>query len=276
MRHHLSTVLDYFAYFSYAPSFQEIYAFFPRKISVQTLKIYLHKEVLSGFIIPLSHNRYFRPSRSSSYTIPQYSIFMEKNIKKSIRLYLRVLSLLPQVLYVGVTGASAMNGYRADDDLDLCIVAKGHSIWTTRFFAVSIAKIFGIHTRTGVCLNLFFEAQDLSITPEKQNSYIAHELIQMKTLVDKNDVHERFFHNNLWIYNYCPNLRTRKPSTSDKQPLSEKGIITCVITHVDRLFKSIQLPIIKRNRTSLFISSGQLWLFKNDFEKKLKRHGLVI
>lgn len=276
MRKHLCTVLDYFAYFSHAPSFQELYTFFPKKISTQTLKAYLHREVSNGFIRKLPHNRYFRLSRSDSYTIPQYSIFTRKNIQILIQLYLKILSLLPLVRFVSVTGASAMSGYRADDDLDLCIVAKKHYIWTTRFFAVILAKVLGVHTNTGVCLNLFFDEQDLLIPPDKQNSYIAHELIQMKPIIDKNSLHGRFFQKNSWIRNYYPNLRTQRTDGSNRQSSSEQEDSLRRLRHIDQFFKSIQLPIIKRNHTSLFISAGQLWLFKNDFEKKLKRRGLVI
>lgn len=276
MRKHLCTVLDYFAYFSYAPSFQEIYTFFPKKISIQTLRSCLHKEASNGFIHKLPHNRYFRPSRSDSYTIPQYSIFRKKNIQKPIQLYLRILSLLPLVRFVSVTGASAMSGCRADDDLDLCIVSKRYHIWTTRFFAVILAKMLGIHTHTGVCLNLFFDEQDLLIPSDKQNSYIAHELVQMKPIVDKDSLHGRFFRKNSWILKYYPNVRIQRINEPHRQLHSEQDDSLPRLTHIERFFRSIQLPIIRKNHTSLLITSGQLWLFKNDFEKKLKRRGLVI
>ncbi|MFZ2026802.1 MAG: hypothetical protein WAV30_05960 [Microgenomates group bacterium] len=276
MRKHLDSVLDYFAYFSYAPTLQEIYTFFPKKISVQTLKTYLLKEVKNASIVQLSHNRYFRPSESDSYTIPQYSIFREKKIKKSLQQYLKILPLLPFVRFIGVTGASAMSGYRQGDDLDLCIVSKTRYIWTTRFFAVVIAKILGIHTSTGVCLNLFFDEEDLFIPLDKQNSYIAHELVQMKPIIDKDHIYGRFFHVNQWIYTYFPNIRTQRHIKSHEQPHSKRVEFVPQLTHIDMFFKLIQLPIINRNHTSLFISPGQLWLFKNDFEKKLKRKGLVI
>lgn len=169
-----------------------------------------------------------------------------------------------------------MSGYKEDDDLDLCIVSRRGLIWTTRFMVVVIAKLFGIHTPTGVCLNLFFDEYDLRIPLDKQNSYIAHELLQMKPVVDKDTLHKRFFQNNAWINRYYPNARIQEVERIHNPPLSGNVKFLHWITHVDRLFKSIQLPIIKHNRTSLFVSAGQLWLFKRDFEKKLKRQGLVI
>lgn len=276
MKAHLLTVFDYFAYFSYAPSFSEIHTFFPRKISVKTLKEYLAKEVSDGSLVLLSHNRYFRASRSDSYTIPQYSIFSRKTIKKVIQRYLDVLTLIPLVRFVGVTGASAMNGYRINDDLDLCIVTKKGFMWTTRFLVVCIAKILGIHSRTGVCLNLFFDERNLIIPVAKRNSYIAHELIQMKSIIDKDLIHEGFFQSNSWIAHYYPNIRMKLSPKIHYESHAAYNYFFSVITHVDRWFKLIQLPIIKRNKTALFISPHQLWLFKYDFEKKLKRQGLVI
>ena len=276
MKAHLRTVFDYFAYFSYAPSFSEIHTFFPKKISAKALKDYLANEVSGGSLVLLSHNRYFRASKSDSYTIPQYSIFTRKTIQKDIQRYLDVLMLIPLVRFVGVTGASAMNGHRIDDDLDLCIVTKKGFMWTTRFLVVCIAKLLGIHTSTGVCLNLFFDERDLIIPATKRNSYIAHELIQMKPIVDKDFTHKRFFQSNPWITQYYPNIRIQLSPKTSRESQAAHNYFFSLITHIDRWFKLIQLPIIKRNETALFISPHQLWLFKYDFEKKLKRRGLVI
>lgn len=276
MRAHLRTVFDYFAYFSYAPSFSEIHIFFPKKISVEMLKRYLEKEVSDGSLIPLTHKRYFRASGSDVYTIPQYSIFTKKTINKDIQLYLKVLAALPLVRFVGVTGASAMNGYRAHDDLDLCIVTKKGFMWTTRFFVVLLAKLFGIHTRTGVCLNLFFDEYSLTIPLVKRNSYIAHELIQMKPIIDKDQMYKKFFYSNPWIIQYYPNIRMQVMQKKHNESHAAENSFFSMVTLIDRWFKWIQLPVIKRNKTSLFISPYQLWLFKRDFEKKLKRQGLVI
>jgi hypothetical protein len=171
---------------------------------------------------------------------------------------------------VGVTGASAMWGWRNGDDLDLCIVAQKGLIWTTRLYVILSAKILGLHNKHGVCLNLFFDEADLSMHHKKQNRYIAHELLQMKPLIDKSEIYNRFFLGNTWIYRLFPNgYKSAQRHWTFITPSPIAGF-------VERLCKRIQLHIIRNNKTGFMITSTQLWLFKNDFEKKLKRGGIVI
>lgn len=326
MKKDLLIVLEYFGYFSYAPSFDEIYTFFPHRVSKKNLQILLTAEVRGKKILRLSHKRqsgpfYRSPSHyplitnHSLYTLPQYSINRDEKLKikdqkskveknkwriRAIQIYIHILKFIPIIRFVGITGASAMTGLDENDDLDLCIVTAYQFLWAARFWAVVCAKILGIHTKTGVCLNLFFDEIDLEIPPKKQNSYIAHELLQMKPIADKDHIYNRFLNENQWIYRYFPNAKAQNTQhitcnmkhpmqnlsfKYDKYLLSEVYEIktkmlhaTCYKLHefVDRLFKSLQLPLIKHNHTALFITPTQLWLFKNDFEKKLKRKGLVI
>ncbi|MCX6732289.1 MAG: hypothetical protein NTV98_02000 [Candidatus Roizmanbacteria bacterium] len=285
MRRNLHTVLEYFAYFLYAPSSEEIYTFFPKKISKKNLTILLEKELKGQKILRLPNNMHYRAFQGLSdhyslvtnhvrYTLPQYSTQIisddKKKLDTTVQIYISLLKMCPLVRFVGVTGKSAMRGLQNNDDLDLCIVTKHTQLWTTRFFVVMCAKILGIHTKTGVCLNLFFDEQNVVIPHKKQNSYIAHEMLQMKKIVDKDHIYERFLFENSWLLNYFPNVK----SLNIKRNNQGKTWIMC--TWIDYLFRAIQLPIIIRNRTAFLITTTQLWLFKNDFEKKLKRVGLVI
>ena len=242
----------------------------------------------------------YAPQDDAQYTLPQYSTHFVGNPKSkfkikenkaagTIQLYLYVLQSLPLVRFVGITGASAMTGIKPTDDIDLCIVTKRGLLWTTRFVVVVLAKILHIHHATGVCLNLFFDESDLTIAKLKQNSYIAHELLQMRPIINKNGIYGRFLTQNTWIYKYFPNARSVIPEStvtprSSSFWLAQNRFWMCSFHSLTRmtkrslefLFKYLQLPIIMRNRTGLYISPTQLWLFKNDFEKKLKRKGLVL
>lgn len=276
MKKSLLTVLDYFEYFSYTPTFDEIYTFFPQKISKKNLSKLINRYSLpTNYHLPTNHYP-LTTNHSPQYTLPQYSI--------SIRIYMWLLGLCPFIQFVGLTGASALWGIRKNDDVDLCIVTKQHMLWTARFFVVLLAKIMQIHHKTGVCLNLFFDESDLVIPSQKQNVYIAHELLQMKPILDKYGVYEQFFQNNKWIYQFFPNAPYVTPVQARVQPINfnSKEVFfdwipasAGMTQKVDHLFKSFQLPIIKKNKTSLIITPTQLWLFKSDFEKKLKRSGLV-
>ncbi len=293
MRKYLLIVLNYFAYFSYAPSFQELHTFFSKIITKKNLKNLVDEEIKQGNILRLPNNIFFGLSQQSElnlnlcselprYTLPQYSISIQNKSKSqiqmkgkwasiTIQIYIFLLKICPTVLFVGVTGKSAMRGFCVNDDLDLFLITRNELLWTTRFFVILLAKILGIHTKTGICLNLFFDESDVGITQKKRNSYIAHEILQMKPIVDKINTYRRFLEKNQWIYQYFPNAKIRTGNQVQVHWTSN-----LMYKHIDHIFKSIQLPIIRRNNTALSISDTQLWLFKIDFEKKLKRRGLVI
>jgi len=200
---------------------------------------------------------------------------------RQLKWYIQVLTWIRGVRFVGITGASALEGLRSNDDLDLCIVTAPRMLWTSRACVVIVAKLLAIHGKKGVCLNLFFDESDLVISKQKQNSYIAHELLQMKPIIDKNEIYKRFLSENKWIYGFFPNAQprnTKHVSCIIKTRRRSMLHVTCYMLHalIDHLFKSLQLPLIYRNKTGFFISTTQLWLFKSDFEKKLRRMRLVV
>jgi len=297
MEKNLATVLNYFSFFSYAPTFDEIHVFFPVKVGEKTLLTFLHHQIRQKSLLLMPQSNCGASKYSigdwkgrlvkDSYTLPQYSISaMQKNLENNnaqiknvvgtVQTYVSLLRKCPFVRFVGITGSSAMVGVTQNNDVDLCIVTKSGFLWTTRFITIFLAKILGIHSRTGVCLNLFFDESNLSVPKNKRNSYIAHEIIQMKGVLDKGSVHQRFLTENGWIFRYFPNANTHAQNNISPSHRLPPQSICFLCRMADSLFRRIQLPIIYRNHTSLSITNTQLWLFKNDFEKRLKRKGLVI
>jgi hypothetical protein len=292
MRKDLYHVLAYFGYFDYAPSFEEIYTFFPKKITRKQLLDYLQQECKRKKLVRLPKNKVFGPSEQSifnfnlrfkfpRYTLPQYSISRQslvagrqrKYIDMRVQVYLFILRIIPLVRFVGITGRSAVEGLRMNDDIDLFIIAKGGFIWTTRFIVVILAKLIGIRGRNGVCLNLFFDESDLTITKMKQNSYIAHEILQVRPIVDKQNIYHALIGANRWIFNYFPNASQPKAKGLKLKVRKVNKVLHATYNFLDSFFKSIQLPIIQKNKTGFRITDHQLWLFKSDFEAQLKQRG---
>jgi hypothetical protein len=300
MRKKLHNVLRYFSYFAYAPSEHDIYTFFPVRITKKALSILLINEYKRGALLRIRNNNkfslsigsitsYLQPPRPFHYTLPQYSIptsprlrrvnkIQIKNRNRTIQIYISILKRLPLVRLVGITGKSAVEGVRENDDIDLFIVAQKNLIWTTRFLVVLLAKLFGVHGGSGVCLNLFFDEQNLAIPEKKQNEYIAHELLQMKPIVDKGSIYSALLEANTWILSYFPNargyVRTQKTEYRRQNNMFLSLfflILYSIFFLLDPLMRLVQLPIIKKNKTAFRITSTQLWLFKRDFERSLRK-----
>ena len=201
--------------------------------------------------------------------------YSQSKLKRAF-FYCTLLTLIPGVKMVAVSGALAMQNSDKDDDIDLVIVASGGFLWTTRFFANVLLTPFrrkpGSDKKSNkACLNLFLDENDLKI--KDQNLYTAHELAQMKVLFDRDNTYEKLIKNNAWIKKLLPNWQ---PDEKHKAAGSKKKNSSFILEHILRL---IQLSYMRSKITTEQISSTQLffhpkniqmWVLK-EYEKRLKR-----
>ncbi len=274
MQKEIEEVLKYFAQFSYAPSLDEIYTFLPVKVTKEKLRQEFKK-----------------------YTLPQYSNFLKKKAErkrysqnkiKKISTYLKILSFFPQIKLIGLSGTMAMDNAEKDDDIDLFIIAAKKRLWTARFISLVIAQVLGLRSQRGetkdkVCLNLFFDEGDMEVPDSKKTFFVGHEILQMKPLIDKNCIYARFLWVNRWVFKMFPNAKRNlkfkiqnlelKSETAKTKPTYYQQFVSqsWLWSIIELFLRLIQLPIIKRNKTGMRVSETQLWLFRKDFEKEIKR-----
>jgi len=264
--------LRYFEFFDYPATFEEIYLFLTKKTNKKRLKATLDNLLLQ---------------RKLKYTLGEYSISSNKNLKSlrqklllrraisknklnKIQFYIKILSLFFQIKLIGLSGSMAMMNAQENDDIDLFIITAYKKLWTGRLVALILVQILGLRRSFGqksikdkVCLNLFFDESNLCVPKQKRNLYVAHEILQMKPLVDKDNIYQRFLWKNNWIYDIFPNQnKVKKQFESKKRTsvLDAWGEFIC---------KQLQLFFINKHKTKEIITDGQLWFFPEDFEKKL-------
>ena len=120
----------------------------------------------------------------------------------------KILSLIPTVRLVCVTGALAMNNSDKDDDIDLLIVTQTNRLWLTRL--LSFIFLFPYLRRrrrisNRLCLNLWLDETTLAI--KLQNLYIAHEVCQARPVFDRDNTYQKFIAANLWYKQFLPNWK---------------------------------------------------------------------
>lgn len=301
MKKDIIKTLRYFAFFSYAPSLEEIYLFLPQRASRGSLEGKLNQMQKEGSI---AREKLFRNRHGDSlyrYTLVEYSIkfkgqrskvkISQKKIQK-IQLYIKLLSFFPQIQLIGLSGSVAMRSAEKGDDIDIFIITKSDRLWTGRFIAVIIAQLIGMRrtrqkfhrgggtfgVKDKICLNLFFDEKNLCVSKKKQNQYVAHEILQMKPLYVRDDVYPRFLKANSWVFKLFPNVRSSMPffdsqrsPTASGIPAHKKGHLRFPGNLCEYFLKKLQLVLINRHRTTELITATQLWFFPDDFEKKLNK-----
>lgn len=124
----------------------------------------------------------------------------------------KLLSHIPTILFVGVTGSLAMENAKEASDIDFMIITSANSLWITRAISLLVLFLSGFSLRhAGVseeedklCLNLWIDTESLDWS-QSRNAYIAHEIAQVIPLVNKGKTYELWIKKNKWIFEYWPN-----------------------------------------------------------------------
>jgi predicted nucleotidyltransferase len=324
----LLKTLNYFLFFNYPATLDEIHLFFPKKMNRENLKNLLQEMEEKKIVKKINLSTKDQPR----YTVGEYGIKVktqnfklktqksrrilitlrmikakdivsqkqisldsgEKQLINSyrkrqaitlkklkqwrFRIYLKFLSLLPQIKFIGLSGSLAMQNAKVDDDIDLFIITAKNRLWTARLMAVFLAIVLGLKRPRGVkkapnrvCLNLFFDLADLAVPKQKRSEFVAHEVLQMKPLIDKDNTYLRFLQANRWVFAIFPNatlLNSKFQAPNSKiNDISNLGFI--IFDLVEVILKNFQLSLINRHRTTELITDTQLWFHPEDFQKRL-------
>ena len=132
---------------------------------------------------------------------------------KRARLAAGLLKLIPWIKLIAVTGALAMNNSDQNDDIDLMIVTQANRLWLSRLLAtiLLLPQLRQPHQRflvsDKICLNLWLDETALSLPRNQRNLYTAHEVVQVKPILDRDYTYLKFIIANLWLKNYLPNWK---------------------------------------------------------------------
>lgn len=132
---------------------------------------------------------------------------------KIVKKVSKILSLIPSIKMVAVTGSLAMQNSKEESDIDLMIITKKGTLWITRIFVYSLIHLFGLQIRRPsdknqkdrLCLNMWMDENDLIWKSFDRNFYTAHELAQILPIVNKDKAYEKLLSKNRWVFKYWPN-----------------------------------------------------------------------
>ena len=131
---------------------------------------------------------------------------------KMARKISKILSFVPGIKMIGITGSLAMENSAEEGDIDLMMVARRGNLWTTRLTVYLLINLLGIQKRSPkdktqkdkACLNMWFDESDLVWSEKNRNMYTAHEIAQIIPLVNKDKTYEKFLFENRWILSFWP------------------------------------------------------------------------
>lgn len=125
---------------------------------------------------------------------------------------LKLLSLIPTIRLLGISGSLAVNNAREKDDIDIFIITRKNTLWITRFLILVLLLLLGRKrgrdekvAQDKICPNMFMREDAIEFRGEDRNLFIAHEMVQLKIVSNKDRTYEKFLLANSWISYFLPN-----------------------------------------------------------------------
>ena len=181
------------------------------------------------------------------------------------------------------------------DDIDLFIITSKNGLWLTRILITTFLNSMGVRRKAGMklsqvagklCLNILLEEDRLA--QNKADIYLAHEVLQMKVLWQRNGIYQKYLEENEWAFKFLPNWvgddfsrQPRSLARQRKRPVVAVGDLGYALRlSADRLglaafggsllsfledaSKKFQLKIMKKPKGMERIEDGALYFHPND------------
>lgn len=206
---------------------------------------------------------------------------------------IKKLFIIPTVIFIGISGNLSMMNADKKDDIDLFVITKKDTVWITRLLLIFYLKILGRHRKRTdrdvadkFCLNMIVDEEKLSLTKNLRSLYTAHEIAQLKPVMQRENIYEKFINCNKWIQSYMPNAykELKKQRVEESKKFLPARLIELFLdfTFLESLAKIFQTALIKKNLTKETIEDKFIALHPKDYKniilaryaEKISRYGV--
>ena len=170
--------------------------------------------------IGYSDGYYMLPGREHLAIIRQHRRAIAEKLWIRARHFAYLISRIPFVRMVALTGALTMNNVEDGDDYDYLIITEKNHLWLTRFLIVQLIVKPAMLKDEEVCPNYIVTDRALTLDTRENDLYHAHELAQMVPMYGLR-LYQLFRDANMWSNKFLPNA-TGMPSVTHKMWLQGK------------------------------------------------------
>lgn len=212
----------------------------------------------------------------------------------SAKMIAGILKMIPWIKLIGISGNLAVMGSSKKDDIDFFVITSKNRIWLSRLFLIFLTTLTGLRRKRRekllsasgkICINLILEVDNLA--QKSRNIYLAHEVLQMHLLWQRDEVYSKFLHDNNWAFKYLPNWKSgvleSQKSNVKSQKHNSKSKSLKIIDWLEGIAKKWQLRIMNGPSGAERIENGALYFHPEDkgirimeeYNKRLKKLSLA-
>ncbi|MBI2600278.1 hypothetical protein HYW43_05165 [Candidatus Daviesbacteria bacterium] len=197
------------------------------------------------------------------------------------KLIAQTLKVVPTIKLIGISGGLAMRNASKTDDIDLFVVTSKNNLWISRLLILGLLSLTGQRRKATdskrqaagkLCLNTILEEDFLE--QKSKDIYLAHEVLQMKVLWQRNGVYQRYLEENSWAFNFLPNWVSEFRVKSSELRVKKKNnsafiTLRSALCAAERLAKWWQLKIMKKPKGMERIGEGALYFHPQDYRRSI-------
>ena len=146
---------------------------------------------------------------------------LSRDLLERDRRLIALVSRMPFVRMVAVSGSLAHLNAERSADLDLFVITAPHRVWSVTLSVLVIARLLGWRKR--MCLNYVISEAALAIAPG--DLFSANQIIHLRPIVG-HDVFARFIAANPFVREFYPNFQlaafSHQPSALGLRPVLER------------------------------------------------------
>ncbi|MFZ5424439.1 MAG: hypothetical protein ACOZAO_01440 [Patescibacteria group bacterium] len=188
-----------------------------------------------------------------------------EKLLKNVEPAFKAIEKIPWIKLLAVTGSVAAYNATEQDDIDVFIVTKKNRLWLSRFFVVLLLKAFDMY-RTDkapagkVCPNIFIDDLNLKWKEKGRNLYVAHEIILMRPIIDRDNTYFKFMRANSWVMEHFGNFSISIPTRFT----SSKDTTSGTLNLLEDFLRKFQLWYMKSSQTNEVTTKHMIHFNKND------------
>ncbi|MBI4458394.1 hypothetical protein HY633_05515 [Candidatus Uhrbacteria bacterium] len=292
LRRSLLATLAYFDLFDYPLTLAEIVRFRYR-IDAAAEGDPSYAEILAAVTMPRvgqSRGFYFLKGREAivETRLRRYRIAERKFIRAGRAASL--MRFLPSVLMVAVCNSLALSNAREDSDIDMFIVCRRGTVWSTRLIIVGVLKFFGLRPRERavgdpLCVSFFVSENALCLEPlalPAGDTHLRYWIVPFVPLYAVGRTYARFVAaNRAWL---APEVALAPRSVGRRRSLPRPFVIAPILgllRRVEGLARRIQLSVLPddlrsaMNRDSTVVLTDDILKFhlkdrRREFESRFQ------
>ena len=160
---------------------------------------------------------YFPAGRCDLIAVRSRREALSRELLDRDRRILALVSRMPFVRVVALSGSLAHLNAEGSADLDLFVITAPNRVWSVTLAVLALSRLFG--WRKHLCMNYVISERAMKIAPK--DLFSANQIIHLRPVCG-HSVFARFLHANTFVTRFYPNFALPRPQASSAKPWFER------------------------------------------------------